>query len=88
MCLGSEDKFLRGITQTGNPSEFDFSTETDSDCDDNENDNTKQDNRVEVCTKCKMEWLYDVVSIVNMMHISACMIQGQERPKWLSPVKQ
>ena len=77
-------------SQPGNgyPSEFDFSTETDSDCDDNESDTKKGDNRVEVCTKCKMKWPHDVVSIVNMMHISACMIQGQERPKWLSPVKQ
>jgi predicted Zn-ribbon and HTH transcriptional regulator len=43
-----------------------------------------RDNRVEFCPRCKYEWPHDVVSVVNMLHISSHMIRGGGRPEWLA----
>jgi len=36
-----------------------------------------------VCSECETQWPHDVVSVVNMLQISARLITGEDRPAWL-----
>ena len=52
----------------------------------NTNTNTEtlmRDTRIEVCSECETQWPHDVVSVVNMLQISARLITGEGRPAWL-----
>ena len=45
--------------------------------------NNNRDTRIEVCSECQTQWPHDVVSVVNMLQISARLITGEGRPAWL-----
>ena len=63
-------------------------TETKKINNNNKNTNTNtealmRDTRIEVCSECETQWPHDVVSVVNMLQISARLITGEDRPAWL-----